>query len=1035
MSAPLRCAVAAVACLGAAAPRFAAAVGFGNAAPVVAAPTFSADPIPAGGAVTVTCSATDDGQVAVLTVSVTGGTLENGTQTQSLAIVPAASATASVAWTTPAAPGTFTVTCTATDGGGDFGAPPATGSASASVTTVVTALPPVVRIVQAPAAPVVAGTTVLLAAEGTDPQGGALTWSWTASGGAVAPDGATAAWTAPATGGAFTVTATATGAAGLSGAASVSIAVVLAGFQGSLAAEMVAPMRVAAGPTGDLYAVDGREGRVLLLTARGEPKGAALVNGRALSVAAGPGVLLVATAEGRLLEIDPATGRGLREIPLQGGPLGSPLGIAFEPSRSLVWVAERGRDAVRAVRLDGTTAFTLGQGGAAPLLAPVDVAVDPAGRVLVALEKGKASLDPGDPPELAHVVHAFDPDGAHLASFVRAGSAAAETTRTGGLAVGPGGRVLLADIFQSRVQVHDASGAHLGSLGGFGFDAGQLRNPAGVAALADGVVAVANADAGRIERFAAGNVPLPTCPGDADCDGLPDAWESANGMNPAWAGDALLDADGDGLLAVEERAHGTDPGNADTDSDGARDLDEIASGFDPLDPTDHVPALVASNPPPQGPGLARFAAAVQGVGDCSVAWTQVGGPAVSLQGAGTLSPSFVARQAAVYRFQGLPSCRGLPGTPGTVGVTIENVAPRADAGRIAVVQTGKTLSLSGAASSDANGDALTLAWDQLLGPPVLGPTSGPAATIRVHVPGYYLFRLGARDPAGAEGEAEAAVLVLGDDVGPTAVVSTPVLAEVGASVALDASGSYRNQGATFAWSQREGPPVALAGGGGAIASFVAAEPGRYVFEVAVLDGPFRSPPARIEAYVAEAVVPPPVARAAAPEVVPVNLPLELDGSASTGAGGLTYAWRQVSGPAAGLTGADRAVATVVPFAAGSYQFELSVVDGRTHGQPARVRFEARAGGTPIPVAVAWAPGLASVGQLVLLDGRGSQGASRWRWTQVDGPWVPIFADRSAATFRPLEAGLYAFELEVEGGGVRSAPARVNVLVLPAGGTP
>lgn len=1033
MSAPLRCA-AALACLLAATPRGVDAAGFGNPAPVVAAPALSADPVPAGGAVTITCSATDDGQVTALSVSVTGGALENGTQTQSLAVVPAASVTASATWTTPAEPGTFTVTCTATDNGGAFNAPPATASASATVATLVTALPPVVALVQRPSATVVAGATVMLAAEGTDAEGGTLTWSWVASGGLLATEGPSAAWTAPQAGGAFTITATATNGAGLSGSASTSVTVVLAGFQGSLAAEMVAPMRVAAGPGGELFAVDGREGRLLLLTPRGEPKGAALVNGRALSVAQGPGVLLVATAEGRLLELDPSTGRGLREIPLEGGPLAAPLGIAFEPARALVWIAERGRDAVRAVRLDGATAFVLSQGGAAPLRAPVDVAVDPSGRVLVALEKADPS---GDPPELARVVHAFDPDGNHLAALVAAGAHADEATRVGGLAVGPGGRVLVSDIFQSRVQVYEPSGAHLGSLGTFGFDAGQLRNPAGLVALADGVVAVANADAGRIERFAAGNVPLPSCPGDADCDGLPDAWESANGLDPAWAGDALLDADGDGLLAVEERAHGTDPGNADTDADGARDLDEIATGFDPLDPTDHVPALLASDPAPQGPGLARFGAAVQGVGDCGVAWAQVGGPAVALQGAATLSPSFVARQAATYRFQGLPSCRGLPGTPGTVAVTIENVAPRADAGRIAVVQTGKTVSLSGATSSDANGDALSLTWDQVLGPAVLASTAGPTASVRVHRPGYHVFRLGARDPAGAEGEAEAAVLVLGADVGPTAVVSTPVLAEVGATVALDASGSYRNEGATFAWTQIDGPPVALPGAGGPAASFAAAEPGRYVFEVSVLDGPFRSPPARIEAFVSEAGVPRPVGRVSAPEVVAVNVPVELDGSASSGANGLTYRWRQVSGPAAGLTGADRAVATVVPFAPGSHLFELSVADGRTHGQPVRLRLEARAGGIAIPVASAWAPGLATVGQLVLLDGSGSQGASRWRWTQVDGPWVPVFADRRAASFRPLEAGLYGFELEVEGGGVWSAPARVNVLVMPAGegGTP
>jgi hypothetical protein len=1031
MSAALRALALALACAVAAVPLAArAGMGFGNAAPVVAVPTFSADPVPADATVTVTCSAQDtDGTVTALSVTVTGGTLENGAGTQALPIVPAASVTASVGWTTPAAPGPFTVTCSATDSGGAFGVPPSTTVASATVTTVVTERPPVVRIVKSPTAAVVAGATIELLAEGTDPQGGTLGWTWTVDGGALVFDGPAATWTAPQRGGAYVITATAANAASLTGAASVSADVVLAGFQGSLAAELVAPMRVAAGPAGELYAIDARGGRLALLTPRGELKGVALLDGQAVSVAYGPDVLLVATADGRLLEVDPATGRGLREIPLADGPLASPVGLAWEPTRMRVWIAERAAGQVRVVGLDGATAFRLAQSGAAPLRAPVDVAADGAGRVLVALEKaaGESDVLPGDPPELRHVVHAFDVDGARVGSFLLAGGRSGEVTRTGGLAARPG-RVLVSDIYQSRVVVTDAAGAPLGSLGAFGFDAGQLRNPAGVAALAGGAIAVANSDAGRIERFTSDGAPLPECEGDRDCDGLPDAWEIANGLSPTYAGDALVDGDGDGLLALEEHGRSTDPNRADTDADGVKDLDEIVAGQNPTDPSDHLPVLASSDPAPQGPGLARWSATVSGVGDCAASWTQTGGPRVTLSGAGTLSPSFVARAAGAYRFQGVPVCSGLTGAAAAVTVTIDNVAPRADAGGIVVVQSGKTVALSGAGSSDANGDALALGWDQVLGPPALGSTAGGSAAVRVLQPGYYVFRLAATDPKGAVGEAEQPVLVVAEG-GPTAVVSTPLQVDVGARVALDASGSYRSSRATFAWTQLDGPPAALAAAGDR-AAFDATQAGRYVFQVTVVDGPFRSPPARIEVYVAETNVAFPVARASAPAVAAVNFPVTLDGGASTGDHGLGYAWRQLSGPAAGLTHADRATATVVPFAAGSYVFELSVSDGATPGLPARVRLEAREGGRAIPVAAATGPGTAAVGQLVLLDGRASTGAVRWRWTQTAGPWVPLSGDRSTPTFRAAEAGLYSFDLEVEDGTVRSAPAAVHVLVVP-----
>lgn len=44
----------------------------------------------------------------------------------------------------------------------------------------------------------------------------------------------------------------------------------------------------------------------------------------------------------------------------------------------------------------------------------------------------------------------------------------------------------------------------------------------------------------------------PTPPGDADGDGMADEWESARGFDPARAGDAIEDEDGDGYTNVEE---------------------------------------------------------------------------------------------------------------------------------------------------------------------------------------------------------------------------------------------------------------------------------------------------------------------------------------------------------------------------------------------------------------------------------------------------------------------------------------------------
>jgi hypothetical protein len=165
------------------------------------------------------------------------------------------------------------------------------------------------------------------------------------------------------------------------------------------------------------------------------------------------------------------------------------------------------------------------------------------------------------------------------------------------------------------------------------------------------------------------------------------------------------------------------------------------------------------------------------------------------------------------------------------------------------------------------------------------------------------------------------------------------------------------------------------------------------------------------------------AASAATNVVRVDTAVALDAS-GTGTG---FAWTQVSGPAAGLTYADTATAIAVPFSPGHYVFEVAATRGAARSRPARVAFEARAGNQGIPLARATVLGLAPVvNQLVFLDGRQSRGAARFRWSQLEGPWVALGGQADVATFRPPAPGRYAFELVVDDGAVRSAPGVVAV---------
>jgi hypothetical protein len=67
---------------------------------------------------------------------------------------------------------------------------------------------------------------------------------------------------------------------------------------------------------------------------------------------------------------------------------------------------------------------------------------------------------------------------------------------------------------------------------------------------------------------------------DTDGDGIPDEYETANGLNPNDPIDALEDIDNDGLTALEEFNAGTSIYLADSDADGINDREELIEGSD-----------------------------------------------------------------------------------------------------------------------------------------------------------------------------------------------------------------------------------------------------------------------------------------------------------------------------------------------------------------------------------------------------------------------------------------------------------------------
>ena len=101
-------------------------------------------------------------------------------------------------------------------------------------------------------------------------------------------------------------------------------------------------------------------------------------------------------------------------------------------------------------------------------------------------------------------------------------------------------------------------------------------------------------------------------------------------------------------------------------------------------------------------------------------WTQTSGPAVTLTGANTATPSFTPTQAGSYVFSLVVNNGVLDSTAASVTITVNPKAPIANAGSNQTVTVGTPVTLNGSGSFDPNTPPLPLAyhWTQTSGPSV-----------------------------------------------------------------------------------------------------------------------------------------------------------------------------------------------------------------------------------------------------------------------------------------------------------------------------
>ncbi|MGE6759589.1 myxosortase-dependent M36 family metallopeptidase [Corallococcus interemptor] len=210
------------------------------------------------------------------------------------------------------------------------------------------------------------------------------------------------------------------------------------------------------------------------------------------------------------------------------------------------------------------------------------------------------------------------------------------------------------------------------------------------------------------------------------------------------------------------------------------------------------------------------------------AWTQTGGPAVTLTGAETDTASFTAPEVTadtqltftvtVIDSSGAASSKA-------VAVTVKNVnhPPVVDAGADQEVAARTEVTLSGTAT-DADGDAITYAWTQVSGTTVT-LSGADTATAKFTAPNVAAdeelsFRLTVT--AGGESASDLVnVKVSVDNRAPT-VSGTTSTATEGDKVAITTNAKDPDGDAlTYAWTQTGGPSVSLTGANTAKLEFTA----------------------------------------------------------------------------------------------------------------------------------------------------------------------------------------------------------------------
>ena len=440
-------------------------------------------------------------------------------------------------------------------------------------------------------------------------------------------------------------------------------------------------------------------------------------------------------------------------------------------------------------------------------------------------------------------------------------------------------------------------------------------------------------------------------------------------------------------------------------------------------------------------------------------WTQVSGPSTSTLSATNTAATTVSNlKVGIYTFRlRVTDNDGAVDTDDII-VTVNNAAanqsPNAAAGanRSITLPTNST-SLSGAASSDADGSIATYQWQQISGPSAstLSATNAAPITVSNLQAGVYTYRLTVTDNDGATATDDVTVTVVAAanqaptaNAGANRAITLPTN-----STSLSGTASSDPDGtiATYLWQQISGPSASgLSATNTAGITVSNLQAGTYIYRLTVTDNDGATATDDVTVTVISLPNQAPIANAGTNLVI--SLPASsanLSGSGIDADGTISgYQWQQISGPTAStLSATNTANISVSNLQVGTYIYRLTVRDNDNATGTDNVTVTVNnAPPNQAPIADAGANRVITLPtNATSLSGAASSDVDgtivSFLWQQVTGPSASTLSSTNTESINVsnLQAGVYTYRLTVRDNDNATSTATVTVTINVSPNTP